>query len=82
MRDQLRALSFEALRTNQGVQPHAILSLCDQLRDKDCPDLGIILEDRASEENAHLPALVKMLDQDTLKRMKEEKEQVCLMMIP
>ncbi|KAM0683422.1 cysteinyl-tRNA synthetase [Mitosporidium daphniae] len=74
-RDKLRALSFEALQKGQQISPKMLLELCDQLRDNGCPDLGVILEDRTTEGSGHLAALVKILDQDTLKRMKEEKEQ-------
>lgn len=75
-RDQLRTLAFESLHSKAEINPTILLSLCDRLRNDYCPELGIILEDRVTEGSISLPALVKIIDQETLVKLKEEKEKV------
>lgn len=76
-RDKVRLLasnfkSNSASEESSCALSSELLKLCDQLRDGDLFDLGVVLEDR----DPPLPALIKMVDKDTLRQMKHEKAQV------
>jgi len=62
-RDSVRDLA-------RNKQDHSkILQLCDQLRDVDLPQLGVLLDDRDDGK-----ALVKLVGQAEIQRIKEEKK--------
>lgn len=62
-RDNIRGMAIQK-------QSHAeILRECDRVRDVDCLELGVMLDDRAEG-----PALVKFVNRDELIRQRDEKE--------
>ena len=73
-RDSLRTLASESLSsksTSDGAQiARSVLGMCDQLRDQDLFNLGVILEDRETSPTA----LIKLVDSDAIERIKAEKE--------
>ncbi|TIC56762.1 hypothetical protein E3Q04_00754 [Wallemia mellicola] len=65
-RDKVRQISID--KPENALTE--ILKLCDKIRDEECVDLGIALDDQTNGKNA----LVKLVNPDQLKAVKEEKE--------
>lgn len=64
-RDRVRQISIE--KNDSGLAE--ILKLCDKIRDEECVDLGVALDDQNSGK-----ALVKLVNPDELRGARAEKE--------